>query len=164
MTDAAARPAPEITLEATVSGRELKLTAPGQPTLLLLIAQDSAGQVDPVVEKVRESYPHTRDLRVATVIDGRPFPKLVRPVAEAMIKSRYQEEAGKLDDGEEPAEWIYIIPDWEAQTMTELGITDVKQTIAVAALAADGTLFGPHQGDATADRALELANAAVHAS
>ncbi len=160
MGDASTR-APAISLTAMVSERTLQLDAPGRPTLLLLVAQESADQVDPVVEAVREVYPDTAQLRVATVIDGRKFPRVVRGVAEALIKSRFNDEAKKLEPGQDPADWIYIIPDWEAEVMQALGIESVGETIAVAALAADGTLHGPYQGEDTASSAVELVKKAA---
>lgn len=152
--------APPIKLTAIVSKRVFKLDAVEVPTLLVLVSQQSAAAADGVLVGVRASYPDPAVLQLATVIDLRAIPRLLRKVAETTLNGRYHERAKALDPDADPAQRIVILPDWDGGVATAFGLPDLGTQAAVAMVAPGGRLVGVRQGDDLATAALELAGAA----
>ena len=148
--------APAIALEAIVSKRTIAFNDVPLPTLLLLVTQESSNGVDAVVEEVRAVYPGVSNLLIANVADLRAFPKLLRKVAEAIMNSRYNDAAKRIEPPERPEDHIIILPDWDGSAVTALGFSDVGKQIGVALLLPGGQLAGVYQGDDTAKGALDL--------
>jgi hypothetical protein len=159
LTDHPTRPAPPLAFKAAVSNREIRFDQVDRPSLILMFAQETSNSLDPVIESVRAEWPHTRDLAIFNVVDLRSIPRLIRKMAEIQINSSYQNWAKNLEAGEDAADWVYILPDWDGETLKALGLSDVSKQVAVAAVGPDGRLAGPYQGDAPGPAAVELVKA-----
>ena len=144
MTDAQA---PAITLKAVVSGRKIVLNDVSVPTLALLFDQATSTTLDPVIGPVRERWPEASQLQIANVVDGRKFPRIIRKVAETMMSSSYHSNAKEMPAGHDPADYILILPDWNASVMKALGIESVSERLALAVIAPGGSLIGTYQGE-----------------
>lgn len=148
--------APAISLTAIVSKRKLAFNDVPVPTLLVLVAQETAGLVDPIFAAVREKYPLASQVQIATIVDTHKFPAILKKFAEGLMKSRYNESAKNMEPGKEPAEYLLIVPDWKAAASKALGLTDTSEHLAIAVLAPGGKLIGTDQSADTAAAALAL--------
>lgn len=157
-------PAPDITLTAVVSKRKFTLNALATPTLLLLFDQGTSGNLDPVIAAVREVWATADLVQIANVVDLRKFPKLVRKVAESLLNNSYKKNAENVQEGRDPADYIIILPDWDARVMKALGITGVSARIAIAVLAPGGKLIGTYQGEDEPAKAVEMLREATASS
>ena len=153
--------APHVTLTAVVSKRTVTFDAVRVPTLLVLVSQQTASAADGILGPVRASYPDPAVVQIATIIDLRSIPRLLRKVAEGTLNGRYQERAKALEPGLDPAERIVILPDWDGKAVAALGISDLSQQAAVAVVAPTGKLVGVRQGDELGNAALELVATAL---
>lgn len=149
-------PAPDLTLTAIVSKRQIKLDDVAVPTLLLLLSQESGGPLDTIIAAVRAQYPTAEQVQIVSVVDAHKFPTLMHKVAEGLMSSRYHNGAKELPAGRDPADYIIIIPDWKAATIAALGIESVATKMAVAVLAPGGRLIGIDQSDDLPAAALRL--------
>jgi hypothetical protein len=148
--------APSATLQAVGHGRKIKIDDIGAPAVLICVGRETSDQARPVVEAVRAKYPTAADAVIANVADARGFPKLLRKVAEQIMKSSYKNAVEGLDPGKTPEEYVLILPDWDGDVLTPLGVEDVSKQIAVAVIDRDATLVGVYQGDDPASHAVEL--------
>jgi hypothetical protein len=149
-------PAPAVTLKANGHGRELTFNALGKPAVLVCVARETSDQAPAVSNAVREKYPSADDVIVANIADTRPFPRLIRKVAEQIMKSSYNDAVKNLQPGRRPEDYILIVPDWDGVLLEPLGIDDVSKTIAVAVIDARGNLVGVYQGDDAPTQALAM--------
>jgi hypothetical protein len=116
----------------------------------------------PVVSAIREMYPSAEDVMIVSIADTRPFPRIIRKVAEQIMKSAYKDAVKNLEAGRKPEDYILIVPDWDGLLLGPLGIDDVTKTIAVAVIDAHGDVVGVYQGeDVQAQAVAMLERAAV---
>ena len=148
--------APSVTLQAIGHGRKIKVDEIGVPAVLICVGRETSSQARPVVEAVRAKYPTAADAVIANVADVRGFPRMLRKVAEQLMKSSYKDAVEGLDPGKTPEEYVLILPDWDGDVLTPLGVEDVSKHIAVAVIDRDATLTGVYQGDDPAAHAVEL--------
>jgi hypothetical protein len=153
--------APNVTFTAIVSKRTIRLDAVEVPTLLVLVSQQTASAADGVLSGVRARYPDPAVIQLATVVDLRSIPRLLRKVAEGTLNGRYHERAKALEPGHDPAERIVILPDWDGKAVDALGISDLSQQAAVAVVVPSGQLVGVRQGGDLESAALELVATAL---
>lgn len=153
--------APAITLKAVVSGRRVTFNEVTVPTLLLLFDQGTSTTLDPVLTPVRERWPEASQVQIANVVDGRKFPRIIRKVAETLMNNSYHTNAKELPAGHDPADYLLILPDWDASVMKALAIEDVSKQLALAVVAPGGELMGTYQGDEAPAQAIALLERAI---
>jgi hypothetical protein len=150
------RQAPALSLTTIVSKRKLIFNDVAVPTLLVLVAQETAGLVDPIFEAVREKYPLASQVQIATIVDTHKFPSILKKFAEGLMKTRYNEAAKNIEAGRDPADYLLIVPDWKAAASRALGVSDTSEHLAIAVLAPGGKLIGTDQTENTAAAPLAL--------
>jgi hypothetical protein len=148
--------APVVTLQAIGHRREVAIASVGAPAVLMFVGRETQSAVDPVVDAVRERYPEASQVTILNIADVRGIPRLVRKVAETIMKSSYRERVAKLKPGQSPEEYVLILPDWDGDVFKALGVGDVSKTIFVAVLDRSGRIAGQYQGDDPAGAAVEL--------
>jgi hypothetical protein len=148
--------APAITLTAVVSKRKIALNDVAVPTLVLLFDQGTSNTLDPVIAPVRDRWPTAERVQIANVVDLRKFPKIVRKVAETLMSNSYKQNAAGVPADRNPADYIIILPDWDAKVMKALGIESVSERLAAAVIAPGGKLIGWAQGDDAPARAVAM--------
>ncbi len=148
--------APAVTLKAVGHGRQITFNAIGVPAVVICVARETSDQAPPIVEAVRAKYWTADMVLIANVADARPFPRLIRKVAEQIMKSSYNDSVKNLAPGRTPEQYVLILPDWDGSLLKPLGLDDLTKTIAVAVIARDGTLVGVYQGDDPASHAVEM--------
>jgi hypothetical protein len=148
--------APAITLTAIVSKRTISLNDVAVPTLLLLFDQGTSATLNPVIRPVRERWPTAAEVQIANVVDLRKFPRIVHKIAEQLMKNSYAENARSVESPRDPADYVIIVPDWQAKVMKAVGIETVSERLALAVVAPGGRLIGAAQGDDAPQRAIAM--------
>jgi hypothetical protein len=146
--------APAVTLKANGHGRQLTFNALGRRAAGLRRAKRRTWA--PIVRAVREKYPSADDVMIVSLADTRPFPRIIRKVAEQIMKSAYKDAVKNLEPGRKPEDYILIVPDWDGLLLGPLGIDDVTKTIAVAVIDARGDLVGVYQGEDSQEQAVAM--------
>ncbi len=141
------RPAPAVTLKAIGHGRQITFNSIGTTTLLICLARETSGKGPEVVTAVRKRWFGVSQVVIINLADARPFPKLIRKVAEQIMKSSYNDAVKNLLPGRTPEEYVLIVPDWDGDMLAPLGIEDVTKTIAVAVIDKAGNIVGTYQGE-----------------
>ena len=149
-------PAPAVTLKAIGHGRQLTFNALGVPAVLICVARETSDQAPAVVTAVREKYATVDEVMIANIADTRAFPRLIRKVAEQIMKSSYNDAVKNLLLGRKPEDYVLIVPDWDGALLKPLGIDDVTKTIAVAVISRAGGIVGVYQGDDPGAHVLEM--------
>lgn len=156
MPDEPLKPAPDVTLTSFGHGRALRFSALGVPAALVCFGRETSGEGQNVLRAIRAEYPDPKVVLTCTVADGRGIPKLLRKVAEQMMKIGYEHAVRALEDGRAPEDYVLIVPDWNGDLLGPLGIEDVSKAPAVAVLTADGRVAGVCQGDDAAAATLSV--------
>jgi hypothetical protein len=161
MQEQALGPAPAVTLKAIGHGRKLPLNEMGVTTLIICLARETSDKASSVVEPVRERWPLASDVTIINMADGRPFPKLIRKIAEQIMKSSYNNAVENLQEGRKPEDYILIAPDWDGSVLKPLGLEDLTKEIAVAVINKQGDLVGVYQGPDCPAQAVALLERAM---
>ena len=138
--------APDLTLTAVGSERSLALQAPGVATVLICIAQETEEQAAAIENAVRALYPNPGDVLIAHVIDLRNVPGMFRRVAEGILAAEHKKAVGELTDGQDPADHVIILPDWQGEVAKSLNLPEPSKTICGAVLSAEGDVMGTYEG------------------
>jgi hypothetical protein len=138
--------APPLTLTAVGSERSLSLQAPGVATVLICLAQETQMDAAKIDESVRAVYANPRDVLIAHVVDLRKVPGMFRKVAEGMIANEHKKAVAALDDGQDAADHVIILPDWQGEVATAFNLPGPSKTICGAVLSADGDVMGTFEG------------------
>ena len=155
--------APAVTLKANGHGRKLTFNQLGVAAVLVCVARETSDLASPVVTAIREKYPTVAEVMIINLADTRPFPRLIRKIAEQIMKSAYNDAVKNLLEGRAPEDYVLIVPDWDGDVLGPLGIEDVTKTIAVVVLNASGEIVGQYQGEDPAPEVLKLLDSAIPA-
>jgi hypothetical protein len=161
MHEQTARRAPAVSLKAIGHGRQLTFDSIGTTALLICVARETSDKAPEVVTAVRERWFDASQVVIINLGDARPFPRMIRKVAEQIMKSSYNEAVKNLLPGRTPEEYVLIVPDWDGDMLGPLGIDDVSKTIAVAVINKQGEVVGVYQGDDCPAQAVALIERAV---
>jgi hypothetical protein len=138
--------APDITLKSVVSGRQVNLRKPGAVLVLVMPTQATTEAVNPLRTALRERFPDPAKVLIASVVDLHQVPRLMRKVGESALNKRYEEVVAGLKEGQDPAAYVVMCPDWNGEVPGKLGFDDLGVEMGVAVIAADGTLAGAYRG------------------
>jgi hypothetical protein len=138
--------APDITLKSVVSNRQVNLRKPGAVLVLVMPTQATTEAVNPLRAALRERYPDPAKVVIASVVDLRQVPRLMRKMGESALSKRYDEVAAGLQPGQDPAQYVVMCPDWNGEVPGKLGFGDLGSELGVAVIAADGTIAGTYRG------------------
>lgn len=147
---------PSIILTAVGSNRKIDLGDLGVPALLLFLWDNSQPLEGVVTKAVREKYPGAGQVAIINIADLPGIPRIFHGIAEREMKKGYKVAAARVPAGEDPAEYVFIVPDWKGAASRALDIRGIGDDPWVALLDSDGTLVGKHQGRDLAEVALEL--------
>ncbi|MBI5948793.1 MAG: hypothetical protein HY875_11710 [Chloroflexi bacterium] len=154
--DTPSRPAPATSFKAAGSGRKVVLNSVGVPAVVCCMTQGSSEQGRALAVKVREHYPLASQVVTLNLVDLRSIPRLLRKVAENAMGGRYNETAKDVQAGKDPADYVFILPDWDGKTIKALGFDQVETAMGVAVIDRAGMVIGTHQGDGALEAVLGL--------
>jgi hypothetical protein len=107
---------------------------------------------------VRERYPLSSTLLAASLVNLKIVPRMFRGIAEIAIRKAYQDATTRLKEGQQPDEYIVILPDWDGSVTALLGLRNTSSAAGIAILDGEGRVLATFQGadlGSTAVRLLE---------
>ena len=155
------QPAPDISLEAVVSGRTINPSQPDARYLILVFqSQHTARALAGIQDAVRERFPSANDVRIASVVDLRPAPRMFRGMVKSALKQAYDGAARQLPEGWSASDYVVILPDWKGTFFKAFGLQDADEQAAVVVIDAQGIVLGSRQGDDLGPFAVSLLDGA----
>lgn len=149
-------PAPPFALQAVVSERPINLQNTNVPLLLVFHSYQTASQVGELIPAVREVYPHPEQALIASVADMRDVPRLFQGAAKKIMRSTYQQAAKQIPAGQNPADHIIILPDWQGNTFEAYHVPDTRSQLALVLIDPARTIHSSYQGPQPAQAAITL--------
>jgi hypothetical protein len=149
-------PAPPFSLKAEVSERPVNLESAAGPLLLVYHSYQTVSTVAEVIRAVRQKYPLPEQTLIAGVADLRVVPRLLRGTAKAFIKSAYYEASKEVPAGQDPADHIVILADWDGALFEAYLVPRTDQQAALVLVSDAKTIAGSYFGSQPAQAALSL--------
>src|SRR5437868_10392256 len=134
-------PAPNRTLTAVGSGREITFDTIGLPAVVTFCVPGSQQLVDDVVRAVRRSSPLPSELCNANVVDLSSVPRVLRKAAELVMELRYRDACKNVSAGRDPADYIVMLPDWEGDVSRAFGFAELDGQLGIALIDAAGIVL-----------------------
>jgi hypothetical protein len=145
------RPAPALSFAAVGSGRQVQIHRPGSALLVFCLGQETAKDADPIEAAVRERWPSAEDVLVAHCVDLSPVPSLFKGMAESVLVKEHAKAVDELPAGQEPYDFVVILPDWHGDLPAALKLRDVSRTLGAAVISAGGrVVWSGNSPDASA--------------
>ena len=150
--------APAVTLKAAGSGREVTLNAIGKRSVLIFHTADTSEDAERINQAIRAvaEYQACESVTIINVVDLRSVPKLFRSFAEKSMRESYDKASKSIPQGEDPQNYIIILPDWDGKVTKGFGLGDTSKVVGLAVLDAQGGVVGAYQGSEPERHALEL--------
>ena len=134
------------------------------PTLLIFVGAQSATQIETVITGIRREIPDPETLLVVNVVDLRGVPKLMKGMAERVIRAAYDTAAKQIPNGYDPADQLILIPDWKGTIFKAYDVDNVNQQVHLVMVNGAGERMAAYSGDNPAAAGLEMARAALNGS
>lgn len=149
---------PNLTFSAVGSGKTIELAHLFKPAVLFISNHDN---VDAPArwngEIINRFYPHTALIFTANIIVLNEFPLPARPIVTRELRKAYQHiTAQYFNDPRAAADWVYILPDWQAEVLTCFHLPLRRPLLAVILLNQDALI---HKIIQTPDPMPEIENA-----
>ncbi len=143
--------APYFRALAAGSGREVSLrTCAGRRLVLIFHAQNTAWAAERVNRTVRERYPSSEEVVVASVADLSLVPPLYWLTASVMIGQAYEkatrEVAREGFSAVDPAEYVLILQDWGGLISRRFDVRGVGREATVVVIDENANIVGFYQG------------------
>lgn len=152
-------PAPDFSLTAVVSKRTISPQDTPNKLLLLFHGYEAATLAGSVIAGVREVYPDPQRLVIASVADLRVVPRLLKGMAEKIMGDAYQQAAQQVPQGEDAADHVVILPDWQGAVFEAYGVPRSNGQVALVLVNEESLIGGSYIGDAPLAGALSLLDA-----
>lgn len=156
--------APDFTL-THLEGRSVSLgDYRGRKVVAVFASRDSGDQASRISQTLRGRFGHD-ELALVSILDMHSLPKLMQPVAKAMLKKAYNDAVAQLKTdfqakGEpppaDPSQFVVMLPDWDGKVTASFGITDVKSQAVAVLIDENGRRIGSGAGADGADQILAL--------
>lgn len=151
------QPAPDFTLTAIASGREVSVARFAQrPLVLIFASQNTTALVGEINGAVRAQLPLPTQATIASVFDFGNVPPLFHGMIKFMLKRAYKQAAQGVPPGFDPADYILILPDWTGQVRKQFGIDGVDKAAAVVVIDRAGKVQGVLQGTNVVESTMDL--------
>ena len=153
--------APYFRALAAGSGREVSpRTCAGRRLVLIFHAQSTAWTVERVNRAVRERYPSSEEVVVASVVDLSLIPPLYWLTASLMVGQAYEKSAREVaregPPGAHPAEYVLILQDWGGLISRRFGVRGVGREAVVVVIDENADIVGFYKGNEPMEDVLRL--------
>lgn len=148
--------APRFSLTAEESGRKIDLQCATGQFLLIFHGYQTVSIVAKVIRAVREIYPNPNQVLVISVADMRIVPRLLRGTARTFMKNAYKEASREIPPGQDPADHIIILADWNGTLHKVYRVPPTKQQVALVLISDTKAVVGSYFGAQPEKAALDL--------
>ena len=132
-----------LTFTAAGSGKIIELAHLFKPAILFISNRDN---VDAPArwngEIIQRFYPRPAPIFTANIIVLNEYPLPIRPLVKRELRKGYQHIAAQyFTDHRAAADWVYILPDWQAEVLTSFHLPLRRPLLAVILLTHDAHIY-----------------------
>ena len=148
--------APDFDLLAAGSGRRVRLRGlAGRKVVLVFHLQGTAPTARGINRAVRERFPVSEEVFIASVIDLSIVPPLYWVTVGLVLGSAYEQAARELSPEVAPADYLVILPDWNGRVSRDYGVRNTGRAAAIVVVDEDSNLILSYQGERPVEAVLE---------
>ena len=156
------RPAPNFRLTAVKTNQPIgPKECAGRPLGLVFHNQHTVQAVVDVNTAVRPLYPHPSQVTLASVVDLSAVPRMLHRMVQPFLERAYDEAASHIPAGYQPAEYVFLLPDWDGKASKAFGVTHADKTAAIVVIDGAGNVVGSYQGPEPGPATLRLVQQAM---
>lgn len=161
----AGRPAPDFRLTAIKTNQPISPKAcAGRPLGLVFHGQHTVQAVVDINTAVRPLYPQPSQVTLASVVDLSAVPRLLHRMVQPFLERAYDEAASHIPEGYEPADYVFLLPDWDGRTSKAFNVKHADKTAAIVVIDGAGNVVGSYQGPEPGPATLRLVQQAMGAA
>jgi hypothetical protein len=149
-------PAPDFSLTAVVSQRTVSPHDTPGKLLLIFHSYETAALAGSVIAGLRDLHPDPQRLLIASVADLRVVPRLLKGVAEKIMRDAYAQAAQQVPRGQDAADHVIILPDWAGTVFDTYRVPQSNGQVALVLVDEGAVIGGSYLGDAPLEGALSL--------
>ncbi len=127
----------------------------GRKVVLVFHLQGTAPTARALNRAVRERFPDPEEVFVASVIDLSMVPTLYWMTVGLVLGSAYEQAAGELPPGVDPADYLVILPDWGGRVSRNYGVRNTGRAAAIVVVDEGSNLALSYQGERPVEAVLE---------
>ena len=148
--------APHFGLLAAGSARRVSLRgAAGRKVVLIFHLQGTAPTAREINRAVRARFPDPQEVLVASVIDLSIVPPVYWMTVGLVLSSAYEQAAGEVPEGVDPAEYVVILPDWGGRVSRLYGVKNTGRAAAIVVVDEGSNVALSYQGERPVEAVLE---------
>lgn len=157
------QPAPAFKLTAIKSGRQVsQKDCAGYVLGLVFHGRETADAVIEIQRAVRTAHPELT-VTLASVIDLSSIPRILHRMVRPVLEQIYDQAANEIPPDLNPADYIFLLPDWDGKVTKAFGVKHPDKTAAVVVIDQNGIVVGSHQGPNPGKVTLQLVEQALAA-
>lgn len=155
-------PSPAFSLTAVKSGRQISPeSSKGNVLGLVFHGRETVQAVVEINTTVRPIYPDPKPVILVSVIDLSIVPRLLHGAVRPMLEQAYDQAAREIPKGYEPADYVFLLPDWTGAVTKAFRVKDTGKMAAVVVIDPQGQVVGSYQGPQPGPAALSLVQRAI---
>lgn len=156
--------APQFSLTAVKSGRRVSPQDCSNYVLgLVFHGRETSDAVVDIQRVVRTAHPELA-VTLASVIDLSGIPRLLHRMVRPVLEQIYDQAASEIPQNLNPADYIFLLPDWNGKVTKSFGVKHPDKTAAVVVIDGNGIIIGSHQGPEPGKATLHLVEQALAAT
>lgn len=157
-------PAPDFSLKAVKSNRQISpASAKGNVLGLVFHGRETVQAVVEINTTVRPLYPEPTPVVLVSVLDLSIVPRLLHGAVRPMLEQAYDQAAREIPKGYDPADYVYLLPDWTGAVTNAFRAKNTGKLAAVVVIDPQGRVAGSYQGPQPGPATLSLVQAALEA-
>lgn len=155
-------PAPAFDLKAIKSGRQISpATCKGNVLGMVFHGRETVQAVVEINTTVRPLFPDPKPVILVSVVDLSIVPRLLHGAVKPMLEQAYDQAAREVPAGYNPADYVFLLPDWNGAVTKAFRVKDTNKTAAVVVIGRQGQVMGSYQGPQPGQATLSLVQAAL---
>ncbi len=160
----AGAPAPDFSLTAVKSGRQINpASAKGNVLGMVFHGRETVQAVVEINTTVRPLYPDPTPVILVSVVDMSIVPRLLHGAVRPLLEQAYDQAAREIPKGYDPADYVYLLPDWSGAVTKAFRVKDTGKAVAVVVIDPQGRVAGSYQGPQPGPATLSLVQQAIGA-
>ncbi len=155
-------PAPSFSLTAIKSGRQINpASCKGDVLGLIFHGRETVQAVVDINTTVRPLYPDPKPVVLVSVLDLSIVPRLLHGAVKPMLEQAYDQAAREIPKGYDPADYVFLLPDWSGAVTKAFKAKDTGKLAAVVVINPQGQVVGSYQGPQPGPAMLSLIQQAL---
>lgn len=155
-------PAPDFSLTAVKSGRQINpASCKGDVLGLVFHSRETVQAVVEINTTVRPVYPDPKPVVLVSVLDLSIVPRLFQGAVKPLLEQAYDQAAREIPKGYNPADYVFLLPDWTGAVTKAFKAKDTGKMAAVVVIDPQGQVVGSYQGPQPGPAALSLVQRAL---